>query len=108
MLIALFTLYYVPLSIYGVERHNERLASYLSSRGHFVMVFTGGNRNLRGVQNINKNYVIYRTPFIDLSQKIRCSRIRSLLKWIMPIFEYTLFSAILAPKFVKKFNLDIL
>jgi hypothetical protein len=58
----LFIMDYPPFSVYGVERHNERLASYLSSKGYFTVVFTRGYKNLVGSHFEDKNMLVYRVP----------------------------------------------
>lgn len=100
MNIAFFTFNYPPLSVFGVERHNERLANHLASKSHFVLIFTRGHPRLPKIQCIRKGVLIYRLPSTGLLTKRR-------IVWIIPVLEYTLFSLILAPKLIKKHRIHV-
>lgn len=111
----LFIMDYPPFSVYGVERHNERLASYLSSKGYFTVVFTRGYRNPVGSHFENKNMLIYRVPSLcmmlahsKLLRFILRFRYLYLILRYIPVVEYTLHSIFYAPIIVKKYGISLI
>lgn len=111
MSFTLFSWDYPPFGVYGVERHNERLASYLSSKGYFTIVFSRGYKNPVGYHLQNKNLLVYRAPSIGLilkRSKLLHFQYLWLIPWFTPIVEYTLYSIFLASKIIKKYAVDVI
>ncbi|MHA1705202.1 MAG: glycosyltransferase family 4 protein [Promethearchaeota archaeon] len=63
--IAFFVHGFIPWDCYGVPRHVERLAQYLTDKGHKVFVITVGRPNLPKIERFKRNLVIYRTNYIS-------------------------------------------
>ena len=67
--IVIFTFYYMSIGIYGIERHVERLANYLSRAGLNVAIVACGSPGLPSREVANGSVLIIRTPTFGVQIK---------------------------------------
>lgn len=100
--IIIFTYGYIPIGIYGVARHVERLTKYLLKQGLNIVIITKGERDLPCCEEDETGALIIRTPSAGISFK------DEKFKGAMGVFIYTLFSCLFSLKIVKKRNVLLL
>ncbi len=64
--IAIFTFHYLPTKVYGIERHVERLSSFLSKQGLRAIVITHGYPGLPRREEPEPGVLIARTPSLGV------------------------------------------
>ncbi|RLF09019.1 MAG: hypothetical protein DRJ69_05425 [Thermoprotei archaeon] len=96
--IMIFSHGYPPLGLYGVARHVERLARYLSARGLGVIVVAGGREGLPSLERLNERCLV-----------VRIKRPIAPRKWhdTCRLIRYSLISPLVALGLVRRFNIAL-
>ena len=90
---------YPPLGLYGVARHVERLAHFLSSKGIGVVVITGGGDSLPNFERIAERWLVIRLKPPVLPMKKRD---------LWRLIWYTLISPLIALKLIRKLGASLI
>jgi len=104
MNVAIFVQSYLPIDVYGIPRHIERLSNYLSAKGHKIWIVTRGYLNLKKIERVNDNLIIFRTFHPSIKK----------LKWFgffnnfWDKYFYSLMSLIEGLRLIKKNKIQIL
>lgn len=102
MKIAFFVHGYLPWDVYGVPTYVERLAHHMVKKGHKTVILCVGRPGLPRTQKISEKLTIYRSWYSDLP------KILAQIKGLWSLLFYTLWCVMVAPKIIKKEQIDIL